>query len=134
LHLAYEYEVGEERYKGTRYRFGWPTGWSKGDVKSIVAKYPAGKRVPVHYDPYDPSVSTLRPGLAWFGFIVTLVFVAGAVIALWGVAFAAIAHAFNSLTGRRDSPGRREAWGAHLDHTDDWEGPGRLGDDTSEPR
>ncbi|MGH8247230.1 MAG: DUF3592 domain-containing protein, partial [Gammaproteobacteria bacterium] len=127
------YWVDGRRHTATRYRFGWPSFGNEGDVKKIVAEYPAGEQVRVYYDPDNPGVSTLRPGLAWFGFIVTVVFLSGAVIVAWVLALAGTASALERI-GRRGSRKPHYAFSALPDDPDDWEGPGRLGRDTAEPR
>lgn len=127
VHISYEYQVGGERYEATRYRFGWPQFVDKGDVKKIVAQHPPGKPLPVYYDPYDPGVSTLRRGLPWSGFILTVVGLALIVIFAWFLAFGAIRAVLDDIGRRRESRRPDYGWGAPFENPNDWEGPGRLG-------
>jgi hypothetical protein len=49
---------------------------------SVSAVYPAGKEIPVGFDPGDPEQSVLRPHLRWWSLALTL---AGAVIMVLGL-------------------------------------------------
>ncbi|QJW95442.1 DUF3592 domain-containing protein [Frigoriglobus tundricola] len=70
LDVAYGYEVGGRRYTGTRYCYA-SFGTNSGAWDRIRDELPVGARVPVAYDPNDPSESLLRPGAT--GFHLTLV-------------------------------------------------------------
>ncbi len=68
--LAYEYEVrGEMHYANVRH-FGQFVGSSEESWSDLILRrYPTGTRVPVTYDPADPDVAALEPGInpeAWF--------------------------------------------------------------------
>ena len=59
LQLRYSYAVGSSTYTGKRYYFG-----SINECNSeLLARYPAGSRQTVFYDPRNPSRSTLRVGV-----------------------------------------------------------------------
>lgn len=64
-HVHYQYEINEDEYHGDRLDFN-SSGMSSShrvDMQEIVRKYPAGKTVTVFYDPADPSISVLEPGV-----------------------------------------------------------------------
>jgi hypothetical protein len=67
--VHYEYGVGGESFSAKRVSFG-EFGTGDGDHASeVLARYPAGAKVAVHYDPEDPGDAVLEPGLQgipWF--------------------------------------------------------------------
>ena len=60
--VQFDYEVGGQRYTGTRYRYG---GFNASDrhAHEVVAALPVGTQVEVYYNPEAPGNSCLRPGL-----------------------------------------------------------------------
>lgn len=58
-HVAYAYTVGGKDHAGTRVRFGLARE-GLAQAKALCARYPVGSRVPVFYDPADPSRSVLE--------------------------------------------------------------------------
>ncbi len=69
--IHYKYQVDGKEFTGNRFAFGF-SNRTKETSKNIVARYPAGAKVPVHYDPDDPEESVLEPGvytLNWFGIL-----------------------------------------------------------------
>ena len=54
--------VGGRRFTGTRYCYA-AMGTNLGAWHRVQRQLPVGSRVPVAYDPADPSESVLRPGL-----------------------------------------------------------------------
>jgi hypothetical protein len=58
--FSYRYSVDGTTYRGSRTSFGDDVVRSKDDT--LVALYPAGSAVRVHYDPRKPSICVLEPG------------------------------------------------------------------------
>ncbi len=67
--LDYLYMVGDTIYEGHRLNSGWRCFASEDRVKEIMASYPVGKEVAVRYNPKNPSISMLEPGLNWTAFL-----------------------------------------------------------------
>lgn len=57
-HVVYEYQVGEETYKGHRIRLVEPT--VKTDLAGMLQRYPAGSTVTVYYNPERPRDAVLE--------------------------------------------------------------------------
>lgn len=64
VRLVYEYEVdGRKHFNNVRV-FGQLAGSSdSGRASSIAQQYPLGKKVDVAYDPADPDIAALEPGI-----------------------------------------------------------------------
>lgn len=60
--LAYRYEVGSKNFTGTRIRFGGRVS-GKSYANEMVNSHPVDSHVTVYYNPDDPSVALLEPGL-----------------------------------------------------------------------
>ena len=61
--VRYRYEVGGERYEGSRIRWGALVEFRKFTrARTMLDKYRAGKAVAVHYDPKRPGVAVLQAG------------------------------------------------------------------------
>lgn len=61
--VRYSYHVGEKDFSGDVLQWGWSAIYSNSEQpRAIVAKYPNGVIVPVHYDPADPQNAVLEPG------------------------------------------------------------------------
>ncbi|MEO7651993.1 MAG: DUF3592 domain-containing protein, partial [Bryobacteraceae bacterium] len=62
--LVYEYEVGGRKHFNNVRAFGALAGSSDADrASSITERYPLGKKVDVAYNPADPDVAVLEPGI-----------------------------------------------------------------------
>ncbi len=64
-HVSYQYEVNENIHRSDRVDFN-SAGMSssqRGDIQEITRKYPVGRSVTVYYDPDDPNISVLEPGV-----------------------------------------------------------------------
>lgn len=74
--VEYSYRVGARDYHGARIAFGPAVSAGRDLANSIAARYPEGATVTVHYDPTNPSQSTLetRVAFAWFSLVVTAAF------------------------------------------------------------
>jgi hypothetical protein len=61
--VRYSYEVRGKTYESDQIQLGGTRETSDPDeFEQTVARYPAGKRVTVYYDPTDPGIATLEPG------------------------------------------------------------------------
>jgi uncharacterized protein DUF3592 len=60
--VRYRYEVGGERYEGSRIRLTADEGFRKYTrARKVLDSYRAGGTVAVHYDPSEPGVAVLQP-------------------------------------------------------------------------
>jgi hypothetical protein len=73
LAVRYEYEVGGRPYAGDRYAYNGVGTDDESCWPAVQKTLPAGKRVPVYYDPADPADAVLHRGpmglhlfLVWF--------------------------------------------------------------------
>ena len=57
--VSYQYQVNDQTYTGDRLGFG-SGSYGKGKANKIIAVYPQGAQVTVHYDPADPSKAVLE--------------------------------------------------------------------------
>lgn len=80
------YEVAGAEYLSNRVRFGEFSSSDPGPAQRTVRRYPVGAEVAVHYDPADPELAVLEPGVhgaSWalpgFG----LVFLAAGLLMAW---------------------------------------------------
>jgi hypothetical protein len=58
-YVSYQYEVMGQPYTGNQIGFG-TAGYGHGKAMSIIAAYPQGAPVTVHYDPADPAKAVLE--------------------------------------------------------------------------
>ena len=79
--VEYSYRVEGSEYHSTQLRFGAKESSGERRAKAKAARYPAGSKVQVHYDPADPSQAVLevRVALNWLLVLVTVVFLVLAV-------------------------------------------------------
>ena len=61
--LTYSYQVNEQNYTGTHYRYLKITTPNDGAAAGVVASLPAGRNVTVHYNPRRPADAVLQAGL-----------------------------------------------------------------------
>jgi hypothetical protein len=62
--LQYRYTVGGQAYLGTRIDFHTQDHmYTPGYAESWLLKYPPGRTVTVYYDPKDPRITILEPGI-----------------------------------------------------------------------
>jgi len=86
----YEYTVQGQRYRSKRIIF-FRTNYARTDAETVVARYPAGGRVTAYYDPANPKVAVLEPGLGanarryCKGFAVGAIFLLVGLLFAWGV-------------------------------------------------
>jgi hypothetical protein len=60
--VRYEYEVQGQRYRSKRIIF-LRTNYTRADAEAAVSRYPMGQRVTAYYNPANPKVAVLEPGL-----------------------------------------------------------------------
>lgn len=60
--VKYEYEAGGVKYTSDRISVGQYGTGGGGHAKAEAARYPAGKKVTVYYDPKNPGQALLEPG------------------------------------------------------------------------
>jgi len=61
--VSFEYEVAGQRYRSHRIIFV-DINYRYDDAKATVERYPVGSRVTAYYDPRNPKVAVLEPGMA----------------------------------------------------------------------
>jgi hypothetical protein len=61
--IEYDYCVGKTRFHGTRLSFNRVHLAVEDAWKPVVDSYPVGKQVTVYYDPKNPGLAVLEPGL-----------------------------------------------------------------------
>jgi hypothetical protein len=76
--LRYAYRVGGRDLAGTAISIGWTEihGTREG-AEAVIARYPEGSSVDVHYDPADPASAVLEAGTvsaSWAPLLLALVF------------------------------------------------------------
>jgi hypothetical protein len=63
--VRYRYEVGGERYEGSRIQWAASAAYRKYTrARRILDRYRSGQTIKVHYDPKRPGVAVLKPGQA----------------------------------------------------------------------
>jgi hypothetical protein len=71
--VSYRYQVGGVTHTASQVSFGEHGESGTGHAKEVVARYPAGSQVKVHYRPDSPAVAVLEPGAGFFNWIMPLV-------------------------------------------------------------
>jgi hypothetical protein len=80
-HLQYRYTVAGKEYVGERIKLlGTQSSTSREGIEKLLARYPAGTKVPVHYDPLDPSRAVLETGYSWGSILFLALGLCGAAI------------------------------------------------------
>jgi len=88
--VTYEYTVdGGPPLRGTTIRFGATDYSVERDTHQVIARYPVGATVPVHYDPHNPQHTTLEPSVRHRARVI-IGAIAGLASAIAGVAFIAL--------------------------------------------
>jgi Protein of unknown function (DUF3592) len=59
--IRYRYRVGGQNYESDSIKIGGQTSMARGFADALVAKYPVGARIDVHYDPRNPENAALEP-------------------------------------------------------------------------
>lgn len=92
--LWYEYQVGNRRYLASDYRNGGNITPFRQVAQAAAKRYPAGRAIPVYYNPRDPQHALLEPGLWWGNFVAPAF-----ALLLFGAAW--IAKKYAQITARR---------------------------------
>lgn len=75
--VAYEYEAAGQHYKNDLTAFGLTSFDTSEEAEAVLARYPKGAPVRVHYDPDDPQASVLQSTGGWaFRTMIAAVFLA----------------------------------------------------------
>jgi len=70
--IAYAYNVAGREHIGNRVAYGDYGFILPGHARKIVARYPAGMQVTVHYQPDAPDLAVLEPGITWSTYLLPL--------------------------------------------------------------
>jgi hypothetical protein len=63
--VFYEYSVKSNKYSSDKISFGDYSSSNQSHAQNIVNRYPRGKDVKVYYNPEDPQLAVLEPGVSW---------------------------------------------------------------------
>lgn len=70
--VRYEYHVDGHKHTSARVSFGDASTSHSSDAQKVVARYPAGSSITVHYSPKDPASSVLEAGITGANYFVPL--------------------------------------------------------------
>jgi len=98
--LEYTYTVDGRTYTGTRYAFAGDSKYHRDELHWVMAAFPVGGRVPVAYNPADPTDAALRPAQPGHLFEWVGILLAGTVV----VFLAVIAVIFGGAVPRLFDP------------------------------
>jgi hypothetical protein len=68
--VRYEYEVDGTTYVSCTISFGSKLYFGRFSAQEVVATYPVGEKTTVYYNPNNPRIATLEPGISMGSFIV----------------------------------------------------------------
>lgn len=72
--VSYTFTVDGKRYRGDVVAFGMNYFFANRTIAQVlIERYPAGKSVDVYYDPKQPDICTLEPGVTWRSYLPLLV-------------------------------------------------------------
>lgn len=91
--VRYSYRVAGKDYQSSRI-LGRPNERSPQAMTALIAAYPPGRKVKVHYDPKNPSTAVLGPGLTSGGVSTLFVYA----IAMMVLGFMALAAGLSAFT------------------------------------
>lgn len=81
--VQYEFAVGGKKFTSQRVSFGSYQSSRSSDSESVVARYPVGAEVRVHYKANDPAASVLEPGVEMTNIMLPLLGLVFASAGLW---------------------------------------------------
>ena len=81
--VQYEFAVGGKKFASQRVSFGDYQSSRSSDAEAVVARYPAGTEVKVHYKAKDPAASVLEPGCEMTNIMLPLLGLVFASAGLW---------------------------------------------------
>ena len=68
--INYYYTVASQSFVGSNITAGPQDYYTRGEAKAKASSYTVGSKLAVYYDPKDPAVSCLEPGvLRWFTYL-----------------------------------------------------------------
>jgi len=80
--VEYRYQVGVDEYTGSGIGFGEIGYGTRGKAQEVLARYPVGSAVEVHYNPTKPSQACLEAGGSVFAWIMLAVGIVLLVVAV----------------------------------------------------
>jgi len=80
--VTYSYTVENASYTNGRIKFGENAYGNRNKAEEIAANYPVGRTVTVYYEPEQPALSVLEPGVTAGSFIVLCIGVFFVIISL----------------------------------------------------
>ena len=89
--IEYQWQVNGDTYDRARRNYSAAQGNedSRAEAEAIIAPYPVGAKVEIHYDPDKPSRAILEPGPHWDGLSVTTI--AALIVAAFAATFSYVA-------------------------------------------
>ena len=81
--VRYEYEVNGTTYVSRTISFGRKLYFGRASAEDVAAMYPVGEKVTVYYDPNNPKIATLEPGISVGSFIVLGLSAVFLIVGLW---------------------------------------------------
>lgn len=81
--VRYEYVVDNTTYVSRTISFGRKLYFGRSSAEEVVATYPVGEKVTVYYDPDNPKIATLEPGISVGSFIVLGLSAVFLIVGLW---------------------------------------------------
>lgn len=84
--ISYRYRVGDTEFTGERVALGEYATADQADADAVVQRYPAGRRLPVHYRPEAPGTAVLEVGArgaAWLYAALGSVFLIAGLVLAW---------------------------------------------------
>lgn len=67
--ITYKYSINGKQYRSTGIANGGGIFMRKGEAQMLVAEYPAGREVTVHFNPKQPRDAVLLPGTNRVGYL-----------------------------------------------------------------
>ncbi len=68
--VMFEFKLKGDTYSSDNVSFGQYSSSDPSEARKIVRDYPQGSSVTVYYNPEDPDVSVLEPGVTWSSYII----------------------------------------------------------------
>ncbi len=75
--VTYEYTVDGRLHSAARVAPLLHRSSRRGAGAAVVARYPEGRRVTVHFDPSEPTTALLEPGISWLSVLFLVLGLAG---------------------------------------------------------
>jgi hypothetical protein len=60
--ISYSYQINGQNFLGNQLAFG-DIDWFSSQNQTILARYPVGKKIQVHYSPNNPQLAVLEAGI-----------------------------------------------------------------------